>query len=72
VDLHGLRIEEAIARVAQVVDRAIRDDIGEVRIIHGRGAGRLRGAVQQYLRAVGAVRSLGLDPRNDGVTVVRL
>ncbi|MGE3706390.1 MAG: Smr/MutS family protein [Vicinamibacterales bacterium] len=72
VDLHGLRVEEAIVRVAQVVDGAIRDDVAEVRIIHGRGAGRLRAAVQQQLRAIGSIRSFGLDPRNPGVTVVRL
>lgn len=72
VDLHGLTVEEALVRIDHVLDSAIRDDVPELRVIHGRSGGRLRAALHRRLKAIPTVRAFGLDPRNEGVTVVRL
>lgn len=72
VDLHGLTVEEALVRVEHVLDGALRDDVAELRVIHGRSGGRLRGALHRHLAAITSVRAFALDPRNEGVTVVRL
>ncbi|MDO8794424.1 MAG: Smr/MutS family protein [Vicinamibacterales bacterium] len=72
VDLHGLTVEEALARVDAALNAALLEDLPELRLIHGRSGGRLRTAVHRRLREVPSVRGFRLDPRNDGVTVVSL
>lgn len=72
VDLHGLRVDEALARIDAALDAALRAGRAELRFIHGRSGGRLRGALHERLRAISAVRGLRLDPRNPGVTIVSL
>lgn len=72
VDLHGLRVDEALARIDAALDAALRAGHAELRFIHGRSGGRLRGALHERLRAISAVRGLRLDPRNPGVTIVSL
>lgn len=72
VDLHGLRVDEALACIDGALDAALLAGHAELRFIHGRSGGRLRGALHERLRAIGAVRGLRLDPRNPGVTIVSL
>lgn len=72
IDLHGLTVEEALARVDDVLNDAILAGVTELRIIHGRSGGRIRGAVHKRLREIGAVASFRLDSRNAGVTIVKL
>ncbi len=72
VDLHGMIVEEALARVDDALDAAMRAGLAEVRFIHGRSGGRIRGALHQRLRAIITVRGFRLDPRNPGVTIVTL
>jgi dsDNA-specific endonuclease/ATPase MutS2 len=72
VDLHGLRVDEALARIDGALDAALRAGHAELRFIHGRSGGRLRGALHERLRAISAVRGLRLDPHNPGVTIVSL
>jgi dsDNA-specific endonuclease/ATPase MutS2 len=72
VDLHGLRVDEALLRIDAALDAALRAGHAELRFIHGRSGGRLRGALHERLRAISSVRGLRLDPRNAGVTVVAL
>jgi len=72
VDLHGLRVDEAILRIDDALDAALRAGHAELRFIHGRSGGRLRGALHERLRRVSAVRGVRLDPRNAGVTIVAL
>jgi DNA mismatch repair protein MutS2 len=71
IDLHGLTVEEALARVEKAVNDAILADLSELRLIHGRSGGRIRGALHRWLRDVPAVRAFRLDPRNAGVTILR-
>lgn len=72
IDLHGLIVEEALARVDAALDACMRDDVAELRVIHGRSGGRLRAALHRRLREIGSVRAFALHPTNDGVTVVSL
>ena len=72
IDLHGLRVDEALARIDGALDAALLAGHAELRFIHGRSGGRLRGALHERLRAISAVRGLRIDPRNPGVTIVSL
>jgi dsDNA-specific endonuclease/ATPase MutS2 len=72
VDLHGFTVEEAIARAIDALNDALLADVSELRFIHGRSGGRIREALHRRLRHMSPVRSIRLDPRNDGVTVVAL
>ena len=70
LDLHGLTVEEAIARVVQEIDQALRRGADRVEMIHGKGSGRIREALHRYLATMPAVSAFNLDPRNAGVTWV--
>ena len=72
IDLHGMTVDEAVAAVDVFLNDAMLASIEEVRIIHGRSGGRLRGAVHARLRRIVSVRGFRLDPRNPGVTIVTL
>ena len=70
LDLHGKTTVEAIELVEAFVNEALLDGLGEVRIIHGRGSGRVMTAVHAYLRRLPAAAAFRIDPRNAGVTIV--
>ena len=70
VDLHGLHVEEALTRIDQELDAALRAGHAELRFVHGRSGGRLRVALHGRLRQIPAAKSFRLDPRNPGVTIV--
>ena len=74
-DVRGMALDEAIMTVDQYLDQAILAGMGEVSIIHGKGTGALRQAVQQALRKNKAVKSFRLGRYGEGetgVTVVEL
>jgi len=71
LDLHGRTVPEAILDVQDFLNMAILSGDAEVRIIHGRSGGRIKSAVHAQLKGM-AVRSVRLDPRNPGVTIVIL
>jgi DNA mismatch repair protein MutS2 len=75
LDIRGQRVEEALAEMDQYLDAAFLANLPWVRIIHGKGTGRLRDAVRDALQASSHVRSW--DEGHDGeggagVTVARL
>ena len=70
VDLHGLTVEEALARAESAINEALLGDSVELRVIHGRSGGRIRAALHRRLREISAVRAFRIDPRNEGVTIV--
>lgn len=72
VDLHGLRVDEALLRIDDALDAALLAGHAQLRFIHGRSGGRLRGALHERLRGIAAVRGVRLDPGNAGVTIVAL
>lgn len=72
VDLHGLSVEDALARSASALNDALLQDVQELRLIHGRSGGRIRAALHKWLREAPSVRNFRVDPQNDGVTIVHL
>ena len=72
VDLRGMDVIEAICVLDQYMDAAMRGNLGTVRIIHGKGTGKLRAAVQQSLKKNKFVKSFRLGvygEGEDGVTI---
>jgi DNA mismatch repair protein MutS2 len=75
VDLRGMRVDEAAAALALAIDDAVVADLPALRIIHGKGTGALRSAVQGMLRAdrrVSAFRMAVPQEGGAGVTVAEL
>jgi DNA mismatch repair protein MutS2 len=76
INLLGLRVDEALDRLDQFLDRAALAGMSEVRVIHGFGTGRLRAGIHAWLRSQKHVRSFRLggekDPGGAGGTVVIL
>jgi DNA mismatch repair protein MutS2 len=72
VDLHGLTVADAVARVDATINDALLEGRLQVRFIHGRSGGRIRAAVHRQLRELPPVRAFRLDPANEGVTIVEL
>ena len=76
-ELHvrGLRAEDALLKVDDFLDKAVRDGLTSVRIIHGRGTGALRQAVRELLENHPLARSFAPELQEkggNGVTVVEL
>lgn len=75
LDLRGLRVEEGIQNLEQYLDSAFLANLPWVRIIHGKGTGRLREAVRKILKEHNHVTSWeeGRDGEGGaGVTVAKL
>ncbi len=68
IDLHGLTVEEALARVDEAIDTALRRDADRLEVVHGKGLGRIRDALHRHLKTMTVVASFRLDPVNPGVT----
>lgn len=76
IDMHGLRVEEMIARLEAFLNEALLAGCVEARVIHGHGSGALRKALHQHLRKLGLrnfrLGELGQTPGGDGVTIISL
>ena len=75
LDLRGQTVEEALMEVDSFLDRAARMHLSQVTIIHGKGTGALRAAVQQHLRRCAQVKSFRLGTYGEGesgVTIAEL
>jgi DNA mismatch repair protein MutS2 len=75
LDLRGERVEAALQRLDSFIDDAVLSNVPWVRIIHGKGTGRLRTAVREALRAHPNVADIedGKDGEGGwGVTVAHL
>jgi len=68
LDLHGLIVEEALARLTQEIDRSLLRGADRIEVIHGKGSGRVKDAVHRYLASMPVVAAFRLDPVNPGVT----
>ena len=72
VDLRGMDTVEAICVLERYLDEAMRANLSTVRIIHGKGTGALRAAVQQSLKKNKFIKSFRLGvygEGEDGVTI---
>lgn len=75
VDLRGLRVDEVDVELMRALDDAVREDLPELRVIHGKGTGALRQRVGELLAGdprVGAHRMGSPREGGAGVTVVVL
>jgi DNA mismatch repair protein MutS2 len=75
LDMRGMRVEEALARLEDFLDKAVRDGLSSVRIIHGRGTGVLRQVVREHLARHPLAKSFEPEARErggNGATVVEL
>ena len=75
LDLRGMETLDAIPVMERYLDSAVMGKLHTVTIIHGKGTGALRQAVQQALRKNKAVKSFRLGRYGEGetgVTVVEL
>lgn len=75
LDIRGLETLEAESVVENYIDAAVMAKLGTVTIIHGKGTGALRKAVQDMLKRNKAVKSFRLGRYGEGeagVTVVEL
>jgi DNA mismatch repair protein MutS2 len=75
IDLRGMRVNEVDEIVLQALDAAVRADLKEVHIIHGKGTGALRERVTEMLRKESRVSNFRLGAWNEGgagVTVVEI
>ena len=75
IDLRGQMVEEGVMNVDRFLDSASMAGVHQVTIIHGKGTGRLRAAIQAHLRHHPLVKSFRLGAYGEGeagVTVVEL
>lgn len=75
LNLRGMDAQQAIMELDAFIDKAVLTKIPSVRIIHGKGTGVLRQAVQQRLRQHKAIESFRLGrygEGEDGVTIAVL
>ena len=74
LNLHGVRVEEALERIENYLNDAILEGLTSVRITHGVGTGALRSAIREYLSSHTLVKAAGPDESkaSDGVTIVEI
>ncbi len=66
INLLGKTVDEAIAELDKYLDDAYLSHAPSVRIVHGKGTGALRSAVQRYLKSVSYVKSFHLGEYGEG------
>lgn len=75
IDIRGMRRDEALSAVENLIDRALIFNVHEVKIIHGIGDGILRRSVRELLRKYAAVSSVNdeeMQYGGAGVSIVAL
>ena len=72
INLLGLTVDEAVAKLDKYLDDAYISRIPQVRIVHGKGTGALRNGVTAYLRGVPYIKSFRLGEIGAGDTGVHI
>jgi DNA mismatch repair protein MutS2 len=75
VNVIGLRVDEAVPIVERALDNALLGGLATISVIHGKGTGRLRKGIREYLAGHSLVRDFhtgDFHGGGDGVTVVHL
>ncbi len=75
VNVIGLRVDDALPIVEKAIDEALMAGLASMSIIHGKGTGRLKKAIGDYLASHAFVKNFqsgDIRGGGDGVTVVNL
>lgn len=75
IDIRGMASDEAILELDRYIDSAVLSGIGTITVIHGKGTGVLRKAVQDYLRGHRNIKTfrVGLFGEGEnGVTIAEI
>lgn len=75
VNLRGLRVDESLERLDRALDQALLAGLKELRVIHGKGTGTLRRAVEEFCRNHSAVKGTRVAEQwqgGTGATVIEL
>lgn len=73
INLLGMTVDEALSELDKYLDDAYLSHAPSVRIVHGKGTGALRQAVQKHLKRISYVKSFHLGEYGEGdsgVTIV--
>lgn len=73
VDLHGLRVKDALILVERVIDQALLQRFRYLDLVHGIGTGQLKNALDRFLtkkKAENLIESFKLNDFNPGETRV--
>ena len=74
LDLHGVRVEEALARTDKFIDDALASGLNGIKLMHGQGSGALRKALHEFLRTNPVIKNYRYATAEEGgggVTVVQ-
>jgi DNA mismatch repair protein MutS2 len=75
LNLIGWRVSDALPHLDKYIDEAVAAGLQRVRIIHGKGSGRLRAAVHELLTSHPQVKTYmpcGLNEGGWGATLVEI
>ncbi len=66
IDLRGQLADEAVGNLNLFIDKCVLNNISEIRIIHGKGTGALRSAVQEELKSHPNIKEFRLGVYGEG------
>ncbi len=66
INVLGLTVDEALYQVEKYLDQAVLAGLRRFRIVHGKGTGALRHAIQGYLKDIPLVKSVTIAEQNEG------
>lgn len=75
IDIRGMASDEAIIELDRYIDNAVLSGITDIRIIHGKGTGVLRKAVQEHLKrhkSISGYRLGVFGEGENGVTIAQI
>ncbi len=75
IKLRQLTVDEALLKLDQYLHDVFMAGLYQVRVVHGKGTGTLRGAIQEQLRGHPRVKSYRIGEYGEGgsgVTIVQL
>ena len=75
LDLRGQRVEEGLSMLDRFIDDAVMSSLEQISIIHGKGTGAMRQAVQDFLKHNPYVKSTRLGEYGEGdsgITIAKL
>lgn len=72
INLLGMTVEEALYELDNFIDKAVIDNLEEIKVIHGVGTGKLRSAIARHLKGHKNVLSYRLGKYGEGETGVTI